>query len=215
VTSRTGGCRIGRALGADQVSPKGQRAGERRVAPLRLPDHDALPEVAGAAATELLLRFVRRSRPSFSLTAANAQAVSELCRTLDGILALLEAVAEAFLLFEPETLLACLRPDHYEMMADIAPDFVMTAQQVIRVLDPDTLWTAACLCTLPGEWSVAEAADLLSQPRLPFAAASGWSWTWEWSGQSVHRLMCDFVCWSWCARSPGEPVPGPPVKRRV
>lgn len=90
--------------------------GERElaVAPLAAPDADLT--VDGAAEAEAALRaspalalFVARARqlrPDFGLTAANAGAVAEICRRLDGLPLAIELAAERMRLLNPAELLA-------------------------------------------------------------------------------------------------------------
>lgn len=87
---------------------------ELAVAPLAAPDAGLV--VGGAAEAEAALRaspalalFVARARqvrPDFGLTAANAGAVAEICRRLDGLPLAIELAAERMRLLNPAELLA-------------------------------------------------------------------------------------------------------------
>jgi non-specific serine/threonine protein kinase len=66
-----------------------------RVSPLALPGllaHD-LEDVDSSEAVRLFVKRLQAHLPNFALTAANAQAVSEICRRLDGLPLALELVA--------------------------------------------------------------------------------------------------------------------------
>ena len=81
------------------------------VAPLALPDlsKNLAPEgIARSPAVALFIHWTRRQLPSFQLTAANAQAVAELCGRLDGLPLALELAAARVRLLPPQALLARL-----------------------------------------------------------------------------------------------------------
>ena len=82
-----------------------------RVPSLGLPDPDAAPDPARLAQAEAVRLFVERARagrPAFALTAANAPAVAEVCRRLDGIPLALELAAARVRVLTPEQLAARL-----------------------------------------------------------------------------------------------------------
>jgi predicted ATPase/DNA-binding CsgD family transcriptional regulator len=86
-------------LQAEQVFP---------VAPLALPDlsRDLAPsDIARSAAVALFMQRVCSLLPSFQLTAANAQAIAELCVRLDGLPLALELAAARIRLLPPRALL--------------------------------------------------------------------------------------------------------------
>jgi len=77
------------------------------VPPLVLPAEERAPPEALAryAAVDLFARRVRASRPDFTLTAANAPAITAICRRLDGLPLALELAAPRLKLFSPQVLL--------------------------------------------------------------------------------------------------------------
>ena len=81
------------------------------VSPLEVPDarEATMEAVAGSAAVELLVARARQVRPGFRLTPANAVAVADLCRLLDGIPLALELAAAQLRVLSPAGLLARLR----------------------------------------------------------------------------------------------------------
>ncbi len=83
------------------------------VPPLDLPDRGASgpPSLAELAATEAVALFVARAQaadPGFALTGANAAAVAEICRRLDGLPLAIELAAPRLRLLSTEALLARL-----------------------------------------------------------------------------------------------------------
>jgi predicted ATPase/DNA-binding CsgD family transcriptional regulator len=88
-------------------------SGEREypVPPLALPAPAAAGSadaVAGAAAVRLFVERGRAVRPDFALTEANAHAVAEVCRRLDGLPLALELAAARVKVLPPPALLARL-----------------------------------------------------------------------------------------------------------
>lgn len=77
------------------------------VAPLSVGASDVADPMALAAspAVELLLDRVAAAVPGFSITAANAAVIGEICRRLDGLPLALELVAARFRSLSPETIL--------------------------------------------------------------------------------------------------------------
>src|SRR5213078_4583591 len=62
--------------------------GVRRLPPLRVPDERPLPSLETLAQIEAVQLLVDRAQavmPSFTLTEANAPAVVQVCRRLDGV----------------------------------------------------------------------------------------------------------------------------------
>jgi predicted ATPase/transcriptional regulator with XRE-family HTH domain len=81
------------------------------VAPLALPDPQALPPARTLAQNPAVALFVERAQavqPQFALTAANGPAVAELCARLDGLPLAIELVAARARMLPPEALLGQL-----------------------------------------------------------------------------------------------------------
>jgi len=81
------------------------------VSPLALPDAESLPDLdtlARVPAVALFVARVREVQPAFALTAANAQAIAEICRRLDGLPLALELAAARSTVLPPAALLAHL-----------------------------------------------------------------------------------------------------------
>ena len=98
--------------------------------------------VAEAPAVDLLLDRVTAAVPGFTITAANAAVLGEICRRLDGLPLALELVAARFRSLAPETVLERL----------VVPSVVLDAS--MRSADPrhrtlrDTItWSFAHLCS--------------------------------------------------------------------
>lgn len=84
--------------------------GERAwlVPALSLPASDDLPALEGSEAVRLFVARAQDVAPDFSLTQANAGAVAEICRRLDGIPLALELAASRIRLLQPAQILARL-----------------------------------------------------------------------------------------------------------
>jgi predicted ATPase len=81
------------------------------VLPLALPDSESLPDLdrlSRVPAVALFVERVREVQPAFALTAANAQAIAEICRRLDGLPLALELAAARSTVLPPAALLARL-----------------------------------------------------------------------------------------------------------
>jgi non-specific serine/threonine protein kinase len=90
-------------------------SGERGypVPPLALPDPRQAPPTDGPAAPAAIRLFVTRAQavaPGFALTNANAPAIAEVCRRLDGLPLAIELAAARSNLLSPRALLARLEP---------------------------------------------------------------------------------------------------------
>jgi predicted ATPase len=82
------------------------------VAPLALPEGGTLDlsTLAAVPAVALFVSFGRDVRPGFELTGANAAAVTEICRRLDGLPLALQLAAARLTVLSPAALLARLEP---------------------------------------------------------------------------------------------------------
>ena len=80
-----------------------------RLPPLALPANDpaqsSLEEIAAVPAVEMLITRARAVQPGFEVTSANATAIVEICRHLDGMPLALELAAARFVLLSPEQVL--------------------------------------------------------------------------------------------------------------
>ena len=80
-----------------------------RLPPLALPAgdpaHVSLAAIAAVPAVEMLVTRARAVQPGFQLTSANAAAIVEICRHLDGMPLALELAAARFALLSPEQVL--------------------------------------------------------------------------------------------------------------
>ena len=91
--------------------------GEREflVAPLSLPSGSDLDEMRTSGAVQMFVENGQRVRRDFALTQANAEAVSELCRRLDGLPLAIELVAARVRVQSPSALLQDL-----DVLLDVA-----------------------------------------------------------------------------------------------
>ena len=83
------------------------------VAPLALPERGVpldLSTLAAVPTVALFVSFGRDARPGFELTEANAAAVAEICRRLDGLPLALQLAAARLTVLSPAALLARLEP---------------------------------------------------------------------------------------------------------
>lgn len=144
-------------------------AGERTVpvAPLAVPGRDAGFDPAALArvpSVRLLLRHVRRTRPDFELTPSTVPAVAELCRLLDGIPLVLEAVAAWFLVYEPAELLDLVRRDPFGVL-DHRADLHEHLDEILAALDPAESALLGRLAVGERGWSIRDAVSLGRMPE--------------------------------------------------
>jgi predicted ATPase/DNA-binding CsgD family transcriptional regulator len=96
---------------------------EYPVSPLALPEGHTIAE-ADATASAAVSLFVARAQavvPGFALTDANAPAISEVCRRLDGLPLAIELAAPRLKVLSPEALLGRLT-NRLTLLTDGAPD---------------------------------------------------------------------------------------------
>lgn len=116
------------------------------LAPLATPLAGAAPDPADVdryAAVQLFVDRVRQVRPGFALTAANATAVAELCRLLDGIPLALELAAAQLRILTPAALLGRLR-DRLSRSLDLDGDLLDTPARQ-RTLRATLEWSHSLL----------------------------------------------------------------------
>jgi hypothetical protein len=92
--------------------------------------------------------------------------IAGLCRRLDGVPALLVAVADVVPMLGPERVLEYLCDDIGAAVAETAPDVFAAAQAALADLEPDARDLLRRLCVFPVEWAVGDAARLLDEPPL-------------------------------------------------
>lgn len=106
---------------------------EYPLAPLALPpasDFDASESLIAYPAIALFVERARTTRGSFELTQENAQAVTAVCRRLDGLPLALELAAARLRLLSPEALLE--RLDHALQVLTSGPRDTPERQQTLR-----------------------------------------------------------------------------------
>jgi predicted ATPase len=109
---------------------------EYPVPPLDLPETGELQleELAGNESVTLFAERARASSPSFALTPANASAVAEICRRLDGLPLALELAAARVKLLPPQAILARL-DDRLKLLTGGARDLPSRQQTMRNTLD--------------------------------------------------------------------------------
>jgi non-specific serine/threonine protein kinase len=104
-------CRHLKLLVTSQIVLRVSGEQEFPVPPLRLPDAERAPPLAELAASEAVALFVQRARqvkPGFVLDEANAPAVAEVCRRLEGLPLAIELAAARTKVLSPSALSARL-----------------------------------------------------------------------------------------------------------
>src|SRR5947209_10115722 len=142
------------------------------LAPLEVPDLYPLPpeeELVQVASVALFVQRVQALLPGFQLTPANARAIAQLCRRLEGVPLALELAAARTNLLPPQALLARLQAGFEVLTAGRrdAPMRQQTLRQMLRGsyegLSPEeqTLFRRLAVfvggCTLPAAEAVAAA----------------------------------------------------------
>ena len=148
--------------------------GERlyTVGPLALqPDAEMMPpaDLARAPAVRLFLERVRDVEPAFRLTAANAGAVTAICRRLDALPLALELAAPWIKALTVEGLLD--RLEHDVLLASVGPRDLPERQQTMnatvawsyQLLDPLEQRAFRRLGALPGRFPIEAAAAVLGE----------------------------------------------------
>ncbi|MEZ4562013.1 MAG: LuxR C-terminal-related transcriptional regulator [Thermomicrobiales bacterium] len=146
-------------------------AGERRVpiAPLTLPPHRGLTDIAAMPAfpaIALFLERARRVRPDLELTAANLEAVAAICQRLDGLPLAIEMAAAWLGTLSPPALLAQLDRSLPLLTSAYrhAPDRQRTMREAVAwsydLLTPDEQRLFRTLAVFVGGTGVAAAQDV-------------------------------------------------------
>jgi predicted ATPase len=146
-------------------------------------DRDALPDAAPdrlLAASEAVRLFVERTRevrPEFALTEANAAAVAEVCRRLDGLPLAIELAAVRGQLFPPAALLARLDPRLPQLgqgPRDL-PERLRTVRDAIAwsydLLMPEEQAVFRCLGAFVGGCTLEAAEAVCGFPQVPNVVA--------------------------------------------
>jgi hypothetical protein len=144
-------CRALRVVVTSRVAPVIAGRWLLPLGPLAVPENDLDLD---APAVRLLVRHIRQTSPEFVVTAANATAVAELCRRLDGIPVALVALASWFLFDEPQALLTAVRADPF----DVIPDLRELLSRTVDQLDEGEHRLLDGLARHGGCWAVPEAA---------------------------------------------------------
>jgi predicted ATPase len=153
-------------------------AGEHEISvlPLATPESaDSLdiPALAGVPSVRLFCDRARYSDISFALGAANAAAVSEICRRLDGLPLALELAAARLKLFTPDTLFG--RLEHRLPLLVEGPRDRPAHQRTLRgtiewshkLLETDEQLLFRKLAVLVSGWDVVAAEAIASSRDLP------------------------------------------------
>ena len=143
------------------------------VEPLAVPDPQVpfdVEEIAASSAVTLLCERAHAVRPSFALSAANALAIAEICRQLDGLPLALELAAAHLRLLPPETLLTEMthRLDLLRHGPRDLPDRQRTLHATITwsydLLCGDDQWLLRQLSVFVGGWTLESAAGISRWP---------------------------------------------------
>jgi predicted ATPase/DNA-binding SARP family transcriptional activator len=155
-------------------------AGEREVVvpPMAIPEAAATPErLACCESVQLFVDRAQAARPDFQVTRANAGAVAELCRRLEGIPLAIELAAARALVMTPSQILARLeqRLDFLESRRRDAVSRHRSLRAAIewsyQLLAPELQRFFARLSVFRGGWTLAAAAVCAVGAADPAAAS--------------------------------------------
>jgi predicted ATPase/class 3 adenylate cyclase len=156
---------------------------EYPLAPLPLPDPAHLPSVEGMSQYEAVRLFIARAqavKPDFTVTAANAPAVAEICFRLDGLPLAIELAAALVKMLPPQALLKRLeqRLPLLTGGARTLPARQQTMRNAIAwghdLLAPDEQTLFRRLAVFPGGCTI-EAAEAVASPDSTLDAFAGLS----------------------------------------
>lgn len=120
-----------RVLATSRVPLRIQGEHEYRVRPLEAPAPEAtLEEATHAPAVQLFVERAREIRDDFALTEGNRQAVSEICRRLDGLPLAIELAASRIRLLSPQAMLERIE-DRLGLLTE-GPGDLPSRQQTLR-----------------------------------------------------------------------------------
>jgi len=160
------------ATSQQQLNFVGER--ELRMPPLRLPVNTRptveaeLIEVAAAPAVSLLLARIHDVQPEFVLNVANAPAIIEICRRLDGMPLALELAAARFTLLSPDQVLERLDQRFRFLVSDRAGrdqrhrNLITLLDWSYKLLSPEEGRFLAWLGVFVQGWTVDAAIELAS-----------------------------------------------------
>ena len=109
--------------------------------PLPAPTGSRREPVAENDAVRLFVERARAIRPSFDLTAANAETIAALCRALDGLPLAIELAAARITILSPEALLAQMT-DRLSLLSDGPRDAPIRQQTIAATIG----WSYDLLC---------------------------------------------------------------------
>jgi predicted ATPase/DNA-binding SARP family transcriptional activator len=151
-------------------------AGERvwPVPPLALPAADTDPNaIRSSEAVELFVDRALSADPSFELTATNGQAVSEICRRLDGIPLAIELAAARVRLLSPAQILARLN-DRFALLGGASRGGAARHRTLraavdwsYALLDPAEQRLLSRLAVFAGSFALEEAEAVCSDDSVP------------------------------------------------
>jgi predicted ATPase/DNA-binding SARP family transcriptional activator len=174
VSELLAGCPRLKVLATSRAALRLQGEQEFSVPPLALSDPRrpmAEEALAPSASVELFLQRAREVNAAFVLTEANAPAVAEICRRLDGLPLAIELAAARTRLLAPAQMLEMMarRFDLLVSRRRDVPDRHQTLRATIewsyRLLSPALQRFFAQLSAFRGSWTVEAAAAVCEQPK--------------------------------------------------